>query len=69
MHSDDFVDDDSNNNDEFAALSRSKRGEEDITIKEIKKALMKAIEILLSKLDPNDTLTGGLFIAYTALEE
>ena len=52
------------NDDEFAALSRSKRGEEDITIKEIKKAVMKAIQILLSKLDLNDTLTGDLFVAY-----
>jgi hypothetical protein len=57
------------NDDEFAALSRSVRGEEDITIKEIKKAVMKAIQILLSKLDLNDTLTGDLFIAYAALEE
>ena len=57
------------NDDEFAALSRSKRGEEDITIKEIKKAVEKAIEILLPKLDPNDTLTGDLFTAYAALEE
>ena len=43
--------------------------EEDITIKEIKKAVKKAIEILLSKLDPNDTLTEDLFTAYAALEE
>ena len=57
------------NDDEFAALSRSKRGEEDITLKEIKKAVEKAIEILLPKLDPNDTLTGDLFTAYAALEE
>jgi hypothetical protein len=56
------------NDDEFAALSGSKRGE-DITIKEIKKAVAKAIQILLSKLDPNDTLTGDLSIAYAALEE
>jgi hypothetical protein len=57
-----------NNNDEFAALSRSISGE-DIAIKEIKKAVAKAIQILLSKLDPNDTLTGDLSIAYAALEE
>ena len=56
------------NDDEFAALSGSKRGE-DITIKEIKKAVAKAIQVLSSKLDPNDTLTGDLFIAYAALEE
>ena len=55
------------NDDEFAALSRSKRGEEDITIKEIKKAVMEAIQILLSKLDLNDTLTGDLFVAYASL--
>jgi len=56
------------NDDEFAALSGSKRGE-DITIKEIKKAVAKAIQVLSSKLDPNDTLTRDLFIAYAALEE
>ena len=56
------------NDDEFAALSGSKRGE-DITIKEIKKAVAKAIQVLSSKLDPNDTLTQDLFIAYAALEE
>jgi hypothetical protein len=54
--------------DEFAALSRSKRGE-DIAIEEIKKAVAKAIQILLRKLDPDDTLTGDLSIAYAALEE
>ena len=56
------------NDDEFAALSRSKRGE-DITIKEIKKAVAKAIQILLGKLDPDDTLIGDLSITYAALEE
>src|SRR6476469_5741204 len=39
-----------NNDDEFAALSRSIRGE-DIAIKEIKKAVAKAIQILLGKLN------------------
>jgi hypothetical protein len=57
-----------NNDDEFAALSRSIRGE-DIAIKEIKKAVAKAIQILLGKLDPNDTLAGDLSITYAALEE
>jgi hypothetical protein len=54
--------------DEFAALSRSFRGE-DISIKETKKAVAKAIQILLRKLDPDDTLIGDLLIAYTALQE
>jgi hypothetical protein len=54
--------------DEFAALSRSIRGE-DIAIEEIKKAVKKAIQILLSKLDPNDRLMEYLSIAYAALEE
>lgn len=57
------------NDDEFAALSRSVRGEEDITIKEIKKAVEKAIQILLSKLNPSDRLMEDLSIAYAALEE
>src|SRR2546421_11856083 len=35
------------NDDEFAALSRSVRGEKDVAIKEIKKAVQKAIQILL----------------------
>ena len=57
------------NDDEFAALSRSIRGEEDIAIKEIKKAVMKAIQILLSKLDPSDELIEHLSIAYAYLRE
>jgi hypothetical protein len=57
-----------NNDDEFAALSRSKRGE-DIAIEEIKKAVAKAIQILLGKLDPSDRLMEDLSIAYAALEE
>src|SRR6476661_7318135 len=56
------------NDDEFAALSRSKRGE-DITIKEINKAVMKSIQVLLSKLDPSDRLMEDLSMAYAALEE
>ena len=54
--------------DEFAALSRSKRGE-DIAIEEIKKAVAKAIQILLGKLNPSDRLMEDLSIAYAALEE
>jgi hypothetical protein len=54
--------------DEFAALSRSKRGE-DIAIEQIKKAVAEAIQILLGKLDPSDRLMGDLSIAYAALEE
>jgi len=56
------------NDDEFAALSRSKRGE-DITIKELKKAVAKSIQVLLSKLDPSDRLMEELSMAYAALEE
>jgi hypothetical protein len=56
------------NDDEFAALSRSKRGD-DISLKEIKKAVAKAIQILLSKLNPSDRLMEDLSIAYAALEE
>jgi hypothetical protein len=56
------------NDDEFAALSRSVRGE-DVAIKEIKKAVVKSIKLLLSKLNPSDRLTEDLFIAYAALEE
>jgi hypothetical protein len=52
-----------NNNDEFAALSRSKRGE-DIAIQEIKKAVVKAIQILSSKLNPSEELIEHLSIAY-----
>jgi hypothetical protein len=52
-----------NNNDEFAALSRSKR-REDIATKEIKKAVAKAIQILLSKLNPSEELMENLSIAY-----
>ncbi|HEY6165521.1 MAG TPA: hypothetical protein VIW25_11465 [Nitrososphaeraceae archaeon] len=57
-----------NIDDEFAALSRSKRGE-DIAIEEIKKAVVKAIQILLGKLKPSDGLMENLSIAYAALEE
>ena len=56
------------NDDEFAALSRSKRGE-DIAIEEIKKAVAKAIQILLRKLNPDDILMGDLSIAYAAIKE
>ena len=47
---------DNNNNEEFAVLSRSKRGE-DISIKEIKKAVAKAIQILLRRFDPIESMT------------
>ena len=42
---------------------------EDITIKEIKKAVEKAIQVLSSKLNPSDRLMEDLSIAYAALEE
>ena len=56
--------------DEFAALSRSKNGEQ-VTIKEIKDEVMKAIQILLNKIGPNDDsmLAADLLLAYNALSE
>ena len=55
---------------EFAALSRSKRGEDDVKIDEIKKDVKEAIEILLNKIGPNDdTLAADLLVAYNALIE
>jgi hypothetical protein len=38
-------------NDEFAALSRYNKGEKDVPIKEIKDAVMKAIQVLLIESD------------------
>jgi hypothetical protein len=45
--------------DEFEVLSKAIEGKESIPVKDIKKAVAKAIEVLLSKLEPNDSLTPG----------
>jgi hypothetical protein len=62
----------SHESDDFSALSRSIHGE-DVPIKEIKKAVMKAIQVLLNRIGPNndtnDTLAADLFNAYSALTE
>jgi hypothetical protein len=39
--------------DEFIALSRAYKGE-DVPIKDIKEALVKAIQVLLNRIGPND---------------
>jgi hypothetical protein len=55
---------------EFAALSRSKMGQKDVPISEIKKDVKEAIEILINKISPNnDTLAADLLVAYNALME
>ncbi|MGC1927893.1 MAG: hypothetical protein WA667_02880 [Candidatus Nitrosopolaris sp.] len=47
----------SNNRNKFTSLNRAYKGEESVSIQEIKKELIKAIEIMQSKLDVNDRLT------------
>ncbi|MFL6377463.1 MAG: hypothetical protein ACJ72R_08390 [Nitrososphaeraceae archaeon] len=56
--------------DEFIALSRSYKGE-DVPIKDIKEALVKAIEVLLNRIGPNDdtALAADLLSAYNTLKE
>lgn len=55
--------------DEFAALSRSIKGE-DVPIKEIKEAVLKSIQALLNRIAADDYfLAGGLLAAYDALIE
>jgi hypothetical protein len=52
---------------EFAALSRSSKGE-DVPINEVKEDVIKAIRILLDKIGPDDDkLSGDLLIAHEAL--
>lgn len=54
---------------EFEALSRSKNGE-DVPILEIKRGVLKAIDILLNKVGPNDEkLKSDLLVAYNSLIE
>jgi DNA-binding transcriptional MerR regulator len=50
----------SDNGGEFTSLSRAYKGEGTVSIQEIKKELVKAIEIMQSKLDVNDRLTDVL---------
>ena len=57
----------SNNGDEFASLNRACNGEENVSIWDIKKELIKAIEIMQSKLDVNDRLTDILSKSRLAL--
>jgi hypothetical protein len=57
----------SNNRNEFTSLSRAYKGEESVSIQEIKKELIKGIEIMQSKLDVNDRLTDILSNARLAL--
>jgi hypothetical protein len=57
----------SNNGDEFASLCRAYKGEEGVSTQEIKKELIRAIEIMQSKLEVNDRLTHVLSNARLAL--
>jgi hypothetical protein len=50
----------SNNGDEFAVLGSACKGEESVSIQEIKKELIKPIENMESKLEVKDRLTGAL---------
>ena len=56
-----------NSGDEFASLSKAFKGEESVSIQEIKKELIKAIEITRSKLDVNDRLNDVLSSTRLAL--
>ena len=42
---------------EFASLSRACKGEEHVSMQDIKKEVIKAIEVMQSKLDATDTLS------------
>lgn len=44
----------SNNGNEFASLTRAYKGEKNVSIQEIKKDMIKAIEVIQSKLEIND---------------
>jgi hypothetical protein len=56
--------------DEFIALSRSYKGE-DVPIKDIKEEVVKAIQVLLNRIGPNDdtALAADLLSAYNTLKE
>jgi hypothetical protein len=54
---------------EFAALSRSSKGE-DVPINEIREDFIKALRVFLDKTGPcNDKLDSDLRVAYKALTE
>jgi hypothetical protein len=57
----------SNNGDEFVSLCRAYKGEEGVSTQEMKKELIRAIEIMQSKLEVNDRLTDVLSNARLAL--
>jgi hypothetical protein len=51
--------------DEFIALSRAYKGE-DVPIKDIKEAVVKAIQVLLNRIGPNDD-TALIYLVHTIL--
>jgi hypothetical protein len=53
--------------DEFASLTRAYKGDNTVSMQEIKKDVIKAIEVMQSKLDVNDVLTERLSNARLAL--
>jgi hypothetical protein len=58
-----------NEDDEFVSLRRTYKGEKNVSIQEIKKGMIKAIEVMQSKLEINDRLTDLLFSTRLALME
>ena len=59
----------SNNGNEFASLTRAYKGEKNVSIQEIKKDMIKAIEVIQSKLEITDRLTDVLSSTRLALME
>ena len=59
----------SNNGDEFASLRRAYKGEEGVSTQEIKKELIRAIDVVQSKLEMNDRLVDVLSSTRLALME
>jgi hypothetical protein len=55
--------------DEFVSLTRACKGEESVSMQEIKKEVIKAIEVMQSKVGMNDTLSEILSNARVALME
>jgi hypothetical protein len=55
--------------DEFVSLTRAYNGDEQVSIQEIKKDMLKAIEVMQSKLDLNDRLRETLSNARLALKD
>jgi hypothetical protein len=56
-------------NHEFISLRRASKGEKNISILEVKKDMIKAIEVLQSKLEMNDKLVDLLSNTRLALME